>query len=155
MNLPVSLTGELIIEPTVDQECSAHVITRRNGDLYGAWLDDTTENAEHGLDYYVTLAVAKYGPQGLTVIVCVPPGEPHLHHGPQPPVINAYERYVYGMLDAPPAAWGPCPRNYGAYVVQQRWKGTRGLRAPSPAQRRRLLTEVEAIAPDRDLIFLF
>jgi hypothetical protein len=148
--LPTSLSGAYVIESTVDEECSANIVTRL-GKPFGCWLDDGTENAEHGLDYYVGLAVAKYRPLNQTVFVCVPPGQPHLRHPPSPPVVNVYERYVFGM-GVPPEAWGPCPK-YAAYVIQRRWPGTHGKTAPTDAEFEQVLAEVQAHHPT--FIFLF
>lgn len=144
--LPTSLSGAYVIESTVDEECQANLVTRL-AQPFGVWLDDSTPRLEH----WLALAVAKYAPLGQTVFVCVPPGEPTLRHKPTPPVVNVYERYVYGM-GVPPGAWGPCPR-YQAYVVQRRWPGTVGRTPPTEAQYRRLLAQVQANAPK--FIFLF
>jgi len=126
--LPTYRNGSLQIG-TIDQECSARVVTRR-GQPYGAWVDDTTFNAQHDLAYYVDLTVAKYAPLGQTVFVCVPPGEPH-HHWPAP-IVSVYEAYIFGM-GCPPDAWLPLP-HFDAYCVQRRWPGTHGRKAPTPAQ---------------------
>lgn len=148
--LPTSLSGAYVIESTVDEECQANIVTRL-GKPFGCWLDDGTENAEHGLDYYVGLAVAKYKPLGQTVFVCVPPGQPHLRHRPSPPIVNVGEWYPYGM-GVPPEAWGPIPKRT-AYCLQRRYPGTHGTKPPTDAQFKRLLAEARAHHPK--FIFLY
>lgn len=149
--LPTSLSGAYVIENTVDEECQANLVTRL-GKPFGCWLDDGASNAAHTLNYYVSLAVAKYRPLGQTVFVCVPPGQPHLRHGPCPPVVNVQEWYPYGMTDAPPAAWGPIPKRY-AYCLQYRYPGTSGKHAPTQVEFEALLSEARAHHPH--FIFLF
>jgi len=138
--LPTSLHGELVIEPTVDEDCQANLVTL-HGQPYGCWLDDTTPE----LDHWLGLAVAKYGPLNQTVFVCIPPGRPHLRHKPSPPVVNVLEVYHYGM-GVPPAAWGKPPA-CEAYCIQWAWPGTVGKKPPTDAQRDRLLTLVRVHKP--------
>ena len=143
--LPTSLSGAYVIGD-VDEECQARVVTRL-GKPFGAWLDDTTPD----LDKWLTLTVAKYGPLGQTVFVCVPPGEPNLRHSPSPPVVNVYEIYHFGM-GCPPSAWGPIPKRY-AYCLQYRYPGTHGKQPPTDAQFQSLLKQAQAHHPR--FIFLF
>ena len=147
--LPTSLSGAYVIGET-DEECQARVVTRL-GKPFGCWLDDGTENAEHGLDYYVGLAVAKYRPLGQTVFVCVPPGQPHLRHHPSPPIVNVQEYYPYGM-GVPPEAWG-APSKRTAYCIQWAYPGTVGKQPPTAQQRKKLLAEIQARHPK--FIWLF
>jgi hypothetical protein len=144
--LPTSLSGAYVIHSDVDEECQGNVVTRL-GKPYGIWYDDTVPD----LDKWLALAVAKYRPLNQTVFVCVPPGQPHLRHPPSPPVVNVYERYVFGM-GVPPEAWGPCPK-YAAYVIQRRWPGTHGKTAPTDAEFEQVLAEVQAHHPH--FVFLF
>lgn len=130
----------LRITATVDEECQANIVTRY-GKVYGCWLDDTTPNLQH----WLSLAVAKYGPLGQTVFVCVPPGQPHLRHKPSPPVVNVQEWYPYGM-GWPPAAWG-LPPACEAYCIQWNWPGTEGKQPPALLQRLRLLRQVRRHHP--------
>lgn len=149
--LPTCLHGGLVIGNT-DEKTQARVVTK-NGQPYGAWLDDTTYNSEHGLDYYVALTVAKYGPLGQTVFVCVPPGRPHLHHEPEPPIVNVYEWYVYGS-GSPRSAWPRLPpKGYRAYCVQWRYPGTEGKRPPTRRQRLAIMAGVMMRRPE--IVFLF
>jgi hypothetical protein len=145
--LPICIRGGLVIG-AVDEECQARIITRR-GVLWGAWVDDTTYNAEHDLNYYVELTVAKYEPLGLKVMVCVPPGSPH-HHYPAP-IISVYEAYIY-FMGCPPSDWLPIPK-FNAYCVQKKWWGTHGTHPPSRAQYLRLLLRVFAHNPKYVLTF--
>lgn len=114
-----------------------------------AWVDDTTENADHGVAYYVELTRAKYEPLNQKVLVCVPPGQPH-HHYPKP-VISVYEAYAIGM-GVPPSEFLPIPK-FTAYCVQWRWPGTVSARPPTLHARLRLLNLVRAHDPE--LVFLF
>jgi hypothetical protein len=138
--LPTSESGAYVIETTVDEECAAHLVTKE-GTAFGVYLDDTTPN----LDAYVRKAVAKYGPLGKTVFVCVPVGMRWLHHGPRPPVVNLYEWYTIGMA-APQAAYGLPPRFEG-YIVQRNWPGTVGKHAPTQTQYELLRAQVMAHHP--------
>lgn len=147
--LPTSLHGDLLIGD-IDQECQARIVTK-HGQPFGAWVDDTTSNAEHGLDYYVSLTVAKYGPLHQAVFVCVPPGQPHLRHKPSPPIVNVQEWYPYGM-GCPPEAWGPIPKRF-AYCLQWEYPGTHGQHSPTSEQRERLLREAQAHRPGFTFLF--
>lgn len=145
--LPTSLHGGLVIGD-VDEECQARVVTK-HGQPFGAWLDDTTPNLTH----WLALTIAKYEPLGQPVFVCVAPGRPHLHHEPEPPVINVYEWYVYGM-GVPRSAWPRLPpKGYRAYCVQWRYPGTEGKRPPTRRQRLALMAGVMLRRPE--IIFLF
>lgn len=141
--LPTCLRGGLVIG-AVDEETQARIVTH-GGKPWGCWIDDSTPNLEHWLD----LALQKYVPLGQHVIVCVPPGRPG-HHYP-PPVISCYEAYWYGMGCAP-ADWLPLP-TFDAYCIQWRWPGTHASKAPSLAERIRLLHAVRAHNPQ--IIFQF
>lgn len=138
--LPSSLSGAYVIEPTVDEECQANLVTRL-GKPFGCWLDDTTPNLQH----WIELAVAKYRPLGQTVFVCVPPGRPYFRHGPCPPVVNVQEWYPFGM-GCPPSEWGEPPRRF-AYCIQWDYPGTHGKTPPTVKQREGLLAQVLAHHP--------
>lgn len=151
-DLPSSRKGGLVIQMEVDEECQARLVTK-DGEPWGCALDDTTENAEHDLDYYVALAVAKYGPLGQKVLVFVPPGQAGLHHKPSPPIVNCFEWYPYGM-GVPRSAWPKLPpKGYRAYCVQWRYPGTESKRAPTRRQRLILLARVMLRRPE--IVFLF
>lgn len=126
-------TGVYQIGPAFDAECSAPIVTQY-GLPVGVYIDDTTPNIAH----WISVAVAKY-PEGV-VIVAVSPGMKGLRYGPRPPVMNAYEAYIFGM-GVPWRSWLPIPR-YEAYIVQRDYPGTVATKPPGFAKRwmlRRLL----------------
>lgn len=145
-DLPTSLSGAYVIESSVDESCAANYVTRL-GKPFGVYLDDTTPR----LDYYIDLAVKKYGPLNQTVFVCVPTGERELHHKPCPPIVNLYEWYPFGE-GIPENEFLPPPKFEG-YIVQWNWPGTQGKQPPTSAQRQKLLAQVQAHHPK--FIFLF
>lgn len=136
----------VVIESTVDEECQANIVTQ-DGEQVAVWLDDSTPN----LNKWRAMAVAKYGPLGQKVFVCVPPGRPHLHYGPEPTVVNVYEAYWYGM-GCPPEEWLPLP-TFDAYCIQWAYPGTHGQHAPTVKQKETLLHAVLEKHPH--YIFLF
>jgi hypothetical protein len=135
--LPTSLSGGYVIG-AVDEECQARVVTRL-GEPFGAWIDDTTPDLGHWLQ----LTVAKYRPLNQTVMVCVPPGEPHKRY--PAPIVSVYEAYFWGM-GCPFDDWLPLPK-FDAYCVQKAWPGTHGKTAPTGDEFQRLLNLARANHP--------
>lgn len=144
--LPTCRVGGVRIELDIDPACQGRIVTKA-GKPAGVWLDDSTPR----LDHWLSLAAEKYGPLNQPVFVCVAPGQAGRRYRPAPLVVNVFEHYVYGM-GVPASAWPPPPA-YPAYVVQWRWPGTHGIRPPTPAERQRVLADVEKHNPE--YIFLF
>lgn len=142
---PICIYGpKLMVTPLIDESCQANIVYEtifRDHKLpivrqYGVWFDDTTPH----LDSYVQLALHKYAHTDQVIFVCVPPGEPNLHHQPSPPIVNLYEWYPIGE-GSPQSAWGKPPK-YPGYIVQWDFTGELGTSKLTLEERRHLLNQV-------------